>query len=380
MCRPGSIPACIAFVLLAALATATRGAPPPSEEIAKREAELKGLREEISQLSAQLEDVEVRASGLQGALEKVALERRIQERRVTEAATEQHLAEAKADDARRRLDESEQQLADERAQLTLRMTGLYRIARHGHARLVFAMDPVADPLPAIRLLRYLARRDARSVQRFAELRAKAADEHRELDKRRAEAAAWYAQQATRRDDLVRLEQRQTALLAGVRKREKQLAERALVLADRETHLAALLDTLYGRGGTPLSGRPMQEFRGLLDWPVHALVSTPFGPRLDPRYGTQVPHNGVDLKTRPGDEVAAVYPGRVVFAASFEGYGPTVVVQHAGKVFSLYAGMISIAVQRGQLVSLRQPLGRAASTLYFEIRVENHPEDPRRWIR
>jgi septal ring factor EnvC (AmiA/AmiB activator) len=30
--------------------------------------------------------------------------------------------------------------------------------------------------------------------------------------------------------------------------------------------------------------------------------------------------------------------------------------------------------------LRQALGRAGPRLYFEIRVENRPEDPRRWIR
>jgi septal ring factor EnvC (AmiA/AmiB activator) len=58
----------------------------------------------------------------------------------------------------------------------------------------------------------------------------------------------------------------------------------------------------------------------------------------------------------------------------------VVVQHAGRIFTLYAGLSAIEVQRDALLSFRQPLGRAASALYFEIRVENRPEDPRRWIR
>jgi len=82
----------------------------------------------------------------------------------------------------------------------------------------------------------------------------------------------------------------------------------------------------------------------------------------------------------GAEVVAVYPGKVVYAAPFQGYGPTVVVQHAGRVFTLYAGLSSISVARDSLLSLRQPLGRAASSLYFEIRVENRPEDPSQWIR
>ena len=49
---------------------------------------------------------------------------------------------------------------------------------------------------------------------------------------------------------------------------------------------------------------------------HWRVTAGFGPRLDPRYGTRVPHHGIDLETSPGADVVAVYPGRVVYAAPF----------------------------------------------------------------
>lgn len=370
--------------MLATLGLALAGAAPGQqaapESARARQAELEAVRGEISKLTAQLDDLAVRAYGIQGELEKVALERRLQEQRVREARAESELATARAEEAAGRVGELEWELAGERRRLESRLAGLYRIGRHGHARLVFALDPQADPLPAIRLLRYLVRRDASSIARFEELRARLDLERRDLVARREEAAAWLLQQSARRDELVRLERRQAALLAGTRREEARIAERALELADRETQLAALLDSLYGRSAAPLSGRSMLDFRGLLDWPVRGRIATGFGPRLDPRYKTRVPHNGVELETAPGAEVVAVYPGRVVFAAAFEGYGPTVVVQHAGKVFTLYAGLTTTTVQRDALVSLRQALGRAGNRLYFEIRVENRPEDPRRWIR
>jgi len=374
-----SIPLVAAGLCLAALATA---APPPasSPEVQARERELAELRQQIDQLSAQLKQTEARASGLEGAIEKIGLQLGIQERRVAEADAERVLAEAKVTEAQNRLDESERNLEEERRRLEERMTGLYRVARHGHARLIFSIDPHADPLPAMRLLRYLARRDAESVEHFVQLGAELEKERADLEQRRAEAADWYRQQAERRDQLSQLELRQKALLAGVRQEEKQLAARAIELADRESKLAALLDSLYGRGDAPLAGRSMSEFKGLLDWPVRGRISAGFGPRRDPRYRTQVPHNGVDLETRAGDPVSAVYPGRVAFAAYFEGYGPTVVLQHAGKVYTLYAGLTALSVERGELVSLHQALGSAGTSLYFEIRVENKPEDPRRWIR
>ncbi len=371
----------LAAVLLATVvATPARPESVPSASVAERERELAAVREEIYQLVAQLDDLALRAYGIQGALEKVAVERRLQEQRVAEAGAERDIAEARAEEAAVRVQNLETELSHERERLESRLAGLYRIGRHGQLRLAFAIDSRADPVSAVRLLRYLVRRDAASIERFEALRAELAAERQQLDRRRAEAGAWFAQQAARRDELVRLEARQRALFAGAKEEEARLASRALELASRETQLASLLDSLFGRSATPLAGRPMPEFRGHLDWPVQGRIAIGFGPRLDPRYGTRVPHNGVDLETELGAEVVAIYPGRTVYAAPLEGYGPTVVLQHAGRVFSLYAGLSSIAVARDQLVSVRQPIGAAGSVLYFEIRVENRPEDPRRWIR
>jgi septal ring factor EnvC (AmiA/AmiB activator) len=124
---------------------------------------------------------------------------------------------------------------------------------------------------------------------------------------------------------------------------------------------------------------MQQFRGILDWPAAGKVVERFGPRLDPRYHTQVPHNGVDLETTAGGEVKAVYPGKVLFAAPFEGYGLTVVVHHPGRVLTLYAGLSELRKAKDDMVSLAEIVGLAADRLYFEIRVENHPEDPVSWL-
>jgi septal ring factor EnvC (AmiA/AmiB activator) len=79
-------------------------------------------------------------------------------------------------------------------------------------------------------------------------------------------------------------------------------------------------------------------------------------------------------------VKAVYPGKVLFAADFQGYGPTAIVHHAGRVFTLYAGLSGLRVKRGDVLSLGAALGTASDRLYFEIRIENQPQDPLAWLR
>jgi septal ring factor EnvC (AmiA/AmiB activator) len=102
--------------------------------------------------------------------------------------------------------------------------------------------------------------------------------------------------------------------------------------------------------------------------------------VDPRYKTRTPHNGLEFDTASGDDVKAVYAGKVLFAAPFKGYGPTVIISHPDKAFSLYAGLGSLQVGVGDVISLGQVVGRSAESLYFEIRVQNRPEDPRLWLR
>ncbi|HEV7516739.1 MAG TPA: peptidoglycan DD-metalloendopeptidase family protein, partial [Thermoanaerobaculia bacterium] len=165
-----------------------------------------------------------------------------------------------------------------------------------------------------------------------------------------------------------------------RRASQVLAARAGELAERERKLSGFLDLLYGKSPEALAGRPMQDFRGVLDWPVHGRVTAGFGPLLDPRYHTRVPHNGVDIQTPPRAEVRAVFPGKVLFAAPFEGYGTTVVVHHAGRVLTLYAGLAACQVNREDMVTLGQVVGSASDKLYFEIRVENRPENPLNWLR
>lgn len=348
--------------------------------VAARESELEGIRGEIARLTARLEQVKASAAGIEGELDRLEVELELQGQRVMEAAAAKSIAEERAVASEQAISELETRLDGERARLRSRLSGLYRMGRHGYLRMLLSLAPGEELLPAVRALRYLARRDATMVASIEDLRARLEVEHRVLADERQVAEAWYARESERRNQLAELERRKSELLAGTRRESERLASRALELGERARKLSAFLDALSGRSSAGLAGLPIRDFRGVLDWPVTAPVAQEFGPRVDPRYRTKVPHNGLDLATTPGAEVRVVFPGKVLFAAPFEGFGPTVVVQHLGGALTLYAGLAELSVRKDDVLSLHALLGRAGSTLYFEIRVENKPENPRSWLR
>ncbi|MEM7050836.1 MAG: peptidoglycan DD-metalloendopeptidase family protein [Acidobacteriota bacterium] len=366
------------FLLI--LSTFALAVVPVTAQVGSREEELARVRRQIKKLQQDLQAVERRESGAEGRLERLDVELELQNERLLEARAARALSEQQVADSERRIADLEVRLAAVRDELRGRLGGLYRLGGHGYLRLFLSVEPGTDMLEAIRLLRFLVRRDARAFRSFRQARDGLEDERKTLIGKQQEVRQWLEQEEDRQDELARMRRRQETLLAELGGRRRSLEARASELEDRESKLANFLDFLYGRSGAVLSGRPIQDFRGVLDRPVAGRVSQGFGPRLDPRYRTRVPHNGVAFTTASGDEVRSVYPGKVLFAAPFRGYGPTVIVHHAGRVFTLYAGLSSVGVGRDEVVSLGDVVGRASNSLYFEIRVENRPEDPLQWFR
>jgi murein hydrolase activator len=365
------------------LSLAPAASPQPAAQnpmITARERELAAVRAEIARLQARLQEEKQRRSGLQDELAAADLELQLQEARLSEAATARDLAVRRAAAGEGEVARLEQDVGNARRAMEHRLTALYRLGRQGYLRLFLALDPRRPLLPSLRLMRYLARRDRQTFDRYREAREGLARERDRLVAEREERQRWIEREAARRRELFASRARKAALLARMEKEGQALEEKASELAERESKLSALLDLLYGRNPGALEGAPIQSFRGVLDWPAEGRVTAGFGPRLDPRYRTRVPHNGVDIATAPAAEVRAVFPGKIVYAAPFQGYGNTVVVHHPGRVFTLYAGLTDLRKGSGDMVSLGDVLGLASSSLYFEIRVENRPDDPLSWLR
>lgn len=345
-----------------------------------RLAELESIRAQIARLQARLERVRSTRAGLSGEIERLDLRLQLQEQRIAEAVTARSLLEDRWQTTQQRVQQLEVAEQVARESLRVSLISLYRLGRGGYLRLGLSISSGTEMLQGIRQLRYFARRDAAAFQRYLDTKARLAVERDELAAQRQRLDGWLAAENRRRAEMERLRTRQRRLLTQAEREQASLADQTRALREKARKLAELLDVLYGRNTTALGGRPIQDFRGALDWPAEGSVVAEFGPQRDPRYNTLIPHNGVDISTSPGSEVRAVYPGKVVFAANFQGYGPTVVVMHPERVFTLYAGLETLEVERGAVVSLDQQLGRAGDRLYFEIRVRNRPENPRRWLR
>ena len=185
----------------------------------------------------------------------------------------------------------------------------------------------------------------------------------------AETDATYQDQAQR---LAALKQDEQSLNSLVDKLQKQIDQALREAAAREAARQAAAKKHGGKAPPPIAvGGAGANIRGNLPWPAAGDVH---------RYG-----NGVLIRASGGSEVRAVANGRVVYAGFLRGYGMLLILNHGNGWMSMYGNNEALLHNVGDAVTAGQAVGTAApptginTGVYFELRRDGQPVDPRSWL-
>ena len=100
------------------------------------------------------------------------------------------------------------------------------------------------------------------------------------------------------------------------------------------------------------------------------------------YGGARRHSGVDLKTKPNDEIYAAFDGVVVASGPYYGYGNCIRIKHAYGLETLYSHQSKNMVKKGDKVKAGQVIGLTGRTgrattehLHFQVSFGGKRLDP-----
>ncbi len=286
---------------------------------------------------------------------------------------------------RKQQEQANRSLAERRQRLRVRLRTLYKMGYVGWMNLVFGSESVDDGLERIRFLRRLAQSDRELIAETRRQREVLSVAERRIREQKIRQKQLTEQVLRRREETQQARARQVDALKLIH-REEALHRRAVrELRAARRRLANVVKAIEGKRSV---AKGFRSWRGRLKPPVEgARVEVPYGLRVDPRFGTKTRHQGVDIRAREGARVKAVYPGKVVFAKAFQGYGLLVILDHGGGYYSLYAHLGRFLVSKEDKVSQGEAIGTLGSTgslkgsyLYFEVREGGRAVDPQKWVR
>jgi len=135
--------------------------------------------------------------------------------------------------------------------------------------------------------------------------------------------------------------------------------------------------------TPNESDPFGSLKNKLPWPAEGKIVRNFG---DSYASGKLKHNGLLINTAEEGNVRAVHYGRVVFANWLRGFGLITILDHGDGYMTLYGHSSSLFTSPGDWVEAGEAIAQAGRTggtndpaVYFEVRHNGKPDNPRRWL-
>lgn len=285
-------------------------------------------------------------------------------------------------------------LAEKHAVLERRIVDIYKRGPLYDWQVLLTSESFGDLLSRYKYLYLVSRQDrllANDMQKLEDRVAR--DRHNLLDARDALGR----RRNERADELTRYSDLEARRTQDLRETRRGIRAAQLKVTNSEKEENRLTDVIarlerarrdaLARGAATAKATITTASLGTLPWPVSGNLLYRFGPAPGPD-NTQITWHGVGIASPAGTPVRAVASGTVVDVGVRGTYLTTVILQHGGGYYTIYATLSDATVHLGDPIVAGEVIGHVggASTdqgahLHFEIRGPDQIAlDPLNWLK
>jgi len=377
----------------------TTTTPPSAQQTAARlrqeQLALERLRQERSDLEQRMRRLQTSARDV--SAERANLERQARATSQVVRSLNQQLGSLydEVENVNMGLARTQDELRIKRAVLRHRVHEIYKRGPLYAVEALLSAQSIGALVARYKYLYLVAQRDRALVQRVEALTGQIDSQRSLLVRLQNDVELNRRQKVEEEQRLRRLELQRGRTLAQLQEQAKQAENRLRQVQRDEQRLSGVIAALEATrrraearpNAAPLPPSVTTSDLGRLDWPVDGQIVYRFGRLVNPN-NTSIRWNGIGIGAAEGTPVKAVAAGEVVFAEPSGTYGLTVLVQHGGGAYSLYASLASARVRRGQRITKGEVIGTVGQAdpdlpprLHFEMRPRDGiAVDPLEWLR
>ena len=246
---------------------------------------------------------------------------------------------------------AEDAVTEKEVVLTRRVTEIYKRGSLWPFQVLLAAESFGDLLSRYKYLYLVSRQDRRIVQDIRHLQSQIAAQRRDLLDIRTEVNNQRLERDRELQQFANLERQTRRTLANMQRSQEEASTRIETLSRDEERINASITALERarRASGDVTASTLSTLdMGALEWPVEGEVLYRVGTE---RFtdGTRLVNQGLGIQAPVGTPVRVVRSGRVVWAANYGTYGPSVWVSHGGGYYTLYLYLSRITVRDGQEV-------------------------------
>ena len=340
---------------------------------------LQNLQEQINESRAQQENWQAVINEIAEKLKAIQLELNEATKKLRSIQNEQAAINEQIKQTEEEIRKAEIYLRQRQNILNKRVRSIYMHGQLSYLEVITGAKSFSDFANRLELLKRIIHSDFNLIQEIQKQKAliEAKKDELQQKKNKLDALAEEAQQA---ESQIRIKKEEQQQVMNDAKRQKDAA--AAMEADLIAESNNVRQLIQARSGSVQAGGTIVHGSGAFIWPCNGPITSPFGYRTHPIFGTTIYHAGIDIGVDYGTPIHAADSGTVILAGWCGGYGNAVIIDHGNGLQTLYGHNTSVAVSEGQAVSQGEVIAYAGSTGYstgphchFEVRENGEAVDP-----
>lgn len=343
------------------------------------EDQLADLQRQAEEQQAKTNEASAKVESVSERLRQIQEELRVATAEYKEVKGQLDSVEDKISDNTELLQKTEADLKVKNKKLQQRVRDIYINGQISYVDVLFGAKDFADLMTRMDVLKRIIKHDYDLIMKVREEKATVENTRVQLEKDKAEAEVLVTDAQAKKAKVEDKESEQQVLLDQAiydRDTSERMYEEIMAASQevanmiRRSHMSSA-----GYSGAPAGA-------GGMIWPISGPITSEFGWRTHPIFGTARFHSGLDIGGDYGMPIYAAASGTVIYAGWISGYGNAVIIDHGGGVTTLYGHNDSLNVSEGENVAQGQVIAMCGSTgnstgphCHFEVRENGEPVSP-----
>ena len=274
----------------------------------------------------------------------------------------------------------------------------YTIAEESPLLFILSAEDFQQMLRRVRYMQEFQQFRKEQVARIENTQAEIDMQNQMLSENKSDKEEAVRTHKVQQDNLSRDEKKQKAMLEQLKKKKSTLLAQQKKQQKKADDLNRKIEELIAKEMSKSEGKTLtkeqtliaggfEKNKGRLPMPVEkGFISGHFGVQAHPTLEKVTVNNkGVYIQTSAGTQARAVYEGEVT--SCFVMSGTTAVIIQHGNYRTVYSGLASVSVKKGDKVKAKQAIGTIysdpeddnATTLFFQIWLNKNILNPEQWL-
>jgi len=350
-------------------------------------AKAKNIKQKISAQTSELYSYNKQEKDVIRQLQKTDLTLNTVRQRALKIKSELAIVSDKITDMQQTVKHAESEIDAGKGYAVNRMVSLYKLNMLGEMNLLASSSSLYDLLKQKAALEEILKYDYQMIEALVNKKNRLTGLLDQLNNQKAEKKSLEKDYQATINNLGKEKAKRKQILSEIKKKKANRLAAIKYLKQASIKLDSTINSL--RRGETKENKNLKEFsafQGLLKMPVEGKIISKYGKYIEPRSGIAGFRKGIEIKSRRGTPIRAVFSGETIYSSWLKGYGNVVIIAHGENFYTVYAHAEELFRSKEEHVETGEVIGTVGDSgsmsgpsLYFEVRHHGDCIDPLDWI-